>query len=118
MATIKKNPDGDLSLGNIRGELVTAQPGSSDYPTGGYLIQGIGGTTENTGNVGLDKVLFVEPVGGSYALTGVQQTYIPQWNPTTSKLQVFEPSGNGAMVEIGGGANLFYYNFQLLIGGL
>jgi hypothetical protein len=116
--TLTKNPDGDLSLGNIRAELVTAQPGSSDYVPGGYLLQGIGGATENTGNVGLDKILFVDPVGGSYAGAGVALTYYSQWNTATSKLQIFEPSGNGPMVEVGGTTQLLNYSFELLIGGL
>ena len=116
--TLTKNPDGDLSLGSLRGELLTGQPASSDYTTGGYLIQGIGGNPLTAGNVGLDKVLFVDAFGGGYAGTGVSQAYSPSWNSSTSKLQIFEPSGNGAMVEVSQGTNLFYYNFQLLVVGL
>ena len=85
MATITKLPDGDLSLGNLRGELITLQPAVADYATGGYLIQGIGGSTENTGNVGLDKVLIVEPAGGQGGIS-------PVWNPATSKMQMFTNS--------------------------
>jgi hypothetical protein len=115
---LTKNPDGDLSLGNLRGELTTATFGSSDYVTGGYLIEGIGGNPLTAGNVGMDKVLFVNPVGGGYAGVGVAQTYIPQWNSSTSKLQLFEPSGNGAMVEVAQTTQLLNYSFELLVGGL
>jgi hypothetical protein len=118
--TITKSPDGDLSLGNLRGELVTLQPAPSDYVAGGYLIQGIGGATESTGNVGLDKVLFVDPCGGSGSGGNASNSkaYVPQWNSSTSKLQVFEPSGTGPMVEVAGGTDLEAYSFLLLIGGL
>ena len=102
MATITKAPDGDISLGNLRGELITLQPAASDYAAGGYLIQGIGGTTENTGNVGLDKVLFVLPTGGQGGLS-------PVWNPSTSKLQIFQQG-----TEVTAGTNLSAYAFQLL----
>ena len=118
--TITKNPDGDISLGNLRAELATLQPAPSDYVKGGYLIQGIGGATESTGDVGLDKVLFVDPAGGSGSGSNAASTnaYVPQWNSATSKLQVFEPSGNGAMVEVAGGTDLEAYSFLLLIVGL
>jgi hypothetical protein len=91
MATITKAPDGDISLGNLRGELITLQPAASDYVAGGYLIQGIGGVTESTGNVGLDKVIGVLPVGG-------QGGYVPVWNPVTSKLQILQ---RGAITATG-----------------
>jgi hypothetical protein len=110
--TLLKNPDGDLSLGNLRGELCTLQDSVSDYAPGGYLVQGIGGTTESTGNVGLDKVLFVIPVGG-------QGGYSPVFNPTTSKLQVFEPSNAlGVQSEVPVNTDLSAYAFQLLVVGL
>lgn len=83
MATITKNSDGDVSLGNLRGELLTLQPAASDYATGGYLVEGIGGTTESAGNIGLDKVLFVIP-------TGNQGGVSPVFNTSTSKVQMFE----------------------------
>ena len=85
MATITKLPDGDLSLGNLRGELITLQPAVADYATGGYLIQGISGTTETTGDVGLSKVLLVEPAGGQGGIS-------PVWNPATSKMQMLANS--------------------------
>ncbi len=81
MATITKLPDGNLSLGNLSGELISLQPAVADYATGGYLIQGIGGVTESTGDVGLDKVLIVEPAGGQGGIS-------PVWNPSTSKVQM------------------------------
>ena len=111
--TLKKQPDGDLSLGNLRGELVVLQPAVSDYVPGGYLIEGIGGATENVGNVGLDKVLFVIPAGDSGAGYGVK------WNTTTSKLQVYQDSTNvGQFSEVPASTNLAPYNFQLLVVGL
>jgi hypothetical protein len=118
MATITKNPDGDLSLGNLRGELVTLQPGISDYASGGYLIEGIGGSPLTSGNVGLSKILFVIPVGGTVN-PEPSSAYFPQWNTATQKLQIFQDSGNnGPFGEIGPGTNLASYSFDLLLGGL
>ena len=109
---LQKRPDGDVSLGNLRGELVDLVPASSDYAAGGYLVQGIGGSTELTGNVGLDKVLFVIPIGG-------EGGYKPTFNPTTSKVQIFQggSSGNPGN-EVPAGTNLFYYKFGLFAVGL
>jgi hypothetical protein len=121
MATITKNLDGDLSLGNLRAELVTLQPAANDYVTGGYLIQGIGGVTENTGNIGLDKVLFVIPAGDNGTTTG----FLLRWNTATSKLQVLEspavaaaPSTAAPFTEVAAGTNLAAFAFQLLLFGL
>jgi len=104
--TITKLPDGDLSLGNLRGELVNLQPALSDYPTGGYLIEGIGGTTESTGNVGMDKVITVIPAGG-------QQQYSPVWQPATSKLEMW--SGGS---QVAANTDLSTLTFELLLIGL
>ena len=109
---ITKTPDGDVSLGNLRGEIVNLQPSASDYATGGYLIQGIGGTTESTGNVGIDRVLFVIPVGG-------QGGYVPAFNPATSKLQIFQQSAaTGALTQPNANTDLSAFTFQLLVVGL
>lgn len=109
---LTKLPDGDLSLGNLRGELIDLLPAPSDYATGGYLIEGIGESTEDTGNVGLYKVLFVLPAGG-------QGGYVPVWNPATSKLQVFEAGASeSALGEVPANTNLDAYTFQLLVVGL
>ena len=118
--TITKNPDGDLSLGNLRGELATLQPSPSDYVKGGYLIEGIGGNPLTPGYVGLDKILFVDVVGGSGSGSNASGTnaYYAQWNTSTQKLQVFEPSGTGPMAEVATGTDLEAYSFDLLIGGL
>jgi hypothetical protein len=118
--TITKNTDGDLSLGNLRGELVTLQPAPSDYVAGGYLIEGIGSNPLTPGNVGMDKVLFVTQVGGSGSGSNASNSkaYFTEWNTATSKLQVFEPSGTGPMVEVATGTDLEAYSFDLLIGGL
>ena len=109
--TITKLSDGDLSLGNLRGELVNLQPALSDYPTGGYLIQGIGGTTESTGNVGMDKVLAVIPVGG-------QQGYHPVWQPSSSKLEMFYiSSAPAAGQQVPANTDLSALTFELLVLG-
>lgn len=104
--TITKLSDGDLSLGNLRGELVNLQPALSDYPTGGYLIEGIGESTESTGNVGMYKVLTVIPAGG-------QQQYSPVWQPATSKLEMW--SGGS---QVSANTDLSAFTFQLLLVGL
>jgi hypothetical protein len=110
--TLTKNNDGDLSLGNLRGELLTLQPSVSDYATGGYLVQGIGGNPLTAGDVGMDKVIFVIPVGG-------QGGYSPVFNPTTSKVQIYEPSNSvGPQVEVPASTDLSAYTFELLAVGL
>lgn len=110
--SLTKNADGDASLGNFRGELVTLAPSVSDYATGGYLVQGIAGSTESTGDIGLSKVLFVIPVGG-------EGGYSPVFNPTTSKVRIFEPSNAvGPQVEVPAHTDLSAYSFQLLVVGL
>lgn len=93
MATITKNLDGDVSLGNLRAEIVTLQPAVADYSTGGYVLQGISGVTENTGDIGMAKVLGVTPLAGQMGLT-------PSWNSSTQKLQIFQ-SGVDAGVPLG-----------------
>ncbi len=104
--TITKLPDGDLSLGNLRGELVNLQPALSDYPTGGYLIQGIGGSTESTGNVGMDKVLTVIPAGN-------QQQFKPVWQTATSKLEMWDGDS-----QVAANVDLSALTFELLLIGL
>lgn len=106
--TITKNADGDLSLGNLRGEIVTLKPSVSDYATGGYLVQGIPPTT---GDIGMAKVLFALPVAG-------QGGWSLAFNPSTSKLQVFaDSSSNGVSPEASANTDLSAYSFQLLVGG-
>ena len=84
MATLTKNADGDLNLGNLRAELITLQPAVADYVPGGYTLQQIAGASVGTGNVGMAKILGVIPVGGQAGLS-------PAWNPATQKLQILEP---------------------------
>ena len=106
--SLTKNPDGDISLGNLRAEWVTLKPAVSDYVPGGYLIQGIAGTTETTGDIGLSKVLFVIDCGGA-------SNYKTEWNPNTSKLQVWVMSTNA---EVGVNVDLSNLGFNLLVVGL
>lgn len=109
--TITKLSDGDLSIGNLRGELVNLQPAVSDYPTGGYLIEGIGGSTISAGTVGMDKVLAVIPVGG-------QQGYSPVWQPSSSKLEMFYiSSAPGAGQQVPASTDLSALTFELLLLG-
>lgn len=109
--TITKTADGDDGWARRRLEHVILQPAPSDYLFGGYLIQGVSGSTEKTGNVGLGKVEYVWPCGG-------QGGYNPVFNPTTSKLQVFTgASGAGPDTEVANGTDLSAYGFRLLIAG-
>lgn len=109
--TLTKLTDGDMSLGNFRGEQVALQPSVSDYATGGYLVEGIGGATETAGNVGVTKVVFVIPIGG-------QGGYVPVFNPTTSKVQMFEQSAaTSALTELAASTDLSSYTFNLLVVG-
>lgn len=107
---IVKQPDGDVSLGNLNGELANLSDSISDYATGGYPL--IGGETANTNgtpnliNVDLWRILGVIPVGG-------QNGYQPVWNPTTQRLQMFTSAGT----EVSNGADLSPYTFSLLIFG-
>jgi hypothetical protein len=111
--TITKLSDGDLSLGNLRGELVNLQPALSDYPTGGYLVEGIGGNPLTGGNVGLDKVIDVFPAGG-------QGGYQLAFNPATSKMQMYWNNGSatpGPAVEVPANTDLSPLTFRLLVIG-
>jgi hypothetical protein len=109
---LTKQADGDLSLGNLRGEVVTLTPATSDYATGGYLVQGISGATENTGNIGIAKVIFVIPIsgGGGYSLN---------WNAATGKVQVYQTGGSlsAPEAEVAAATNLAAFSFQLLVVG-
>lgn len=106
--TIKILPDGNMSLGNYRGEMVTLQPVVSDYATGGYLVEGV---PPVGGNVGMDKVLFVIPIGG-------QAGYVPVFNPTTSKVQMWQQSGAaGELEEVPAATDLSAFAFNLLCVG-
>lgn len=86
-------------------------PAISDYATGGYLIQGISGTTETTGNVALAKVGYVIPIGG-------QGGYMPVWNPVTSKLEIYQgAAGLGANTQVPANTDLSAFTFHLLVIG-
>jgi hypothetical protein len=110
--TITKVADGDNVWGRIRLEHVILKPALSDYTPGGYFIQGIGGTTEATGNVGLDKVGYALPIGG-------QGGIVPVWSPSSPRLQMWEQgSSAGPLTEVAAGTDLSAYTFNLLLVGL
>lgn len=108
---ITKQPDGDVSLGSLNGELVSLSDSISDYATGGYAI--IGGETANSNstpnliNCDLWRILTVVPVGG-------QGGYSPVWNAATQKLQMFP---NNSLSEASVGTDLSGYVFNLLLIG-
>lgn len=109
--TLTHGQDFDDVWGRHRVQHYLLNPALSDYVAGGYLIQGEAGTTESTGNVGMAKVGYVIPIGG-------QGGYSPVWNPTTSKLQMFEPSNAyGPAAEVAASTNLNAYQFNLLVVG-
>ena len=114
--TITKQPDGDVSLGSWNGELMTLQPGSSDYSNNGYLlVDGVSvvnnSALANLQNVDLYKILAVIPVGG-------QGGYVPVLNPVTKRVQVFrQTAATGALAEVPTGTDLSAQPFNLLIAG-
>jgi hypothetical protein len=107
---ITKQPDGDVSLGSLNGELVSLSDSISDYATGGYAI--IGGetaqqnNTPNLINCDLWRIITAIPAGG-------QNGYQPVWNPTTQRLQMFSSAGT----EVSNGTDLSPYTFYLLLVG-
>ena len=113
--TITKIPDGDCNLGNLNGEFVNLQPSSSDYATGGYAINSQEAVLNNsalTANCDLYKIVTVLPAGG-------QGGYVPVWNPTTGKLQIFDTgsASGAALSEKANGSDLSAYTFLLLLVG-
>lgn len=70
--TITKAPDGDISVGNLRGVIVNCSTPGSDYTVGGYSVV--------AANIGLWKILSVvfPTVPGGYDLS---------WNTSTQKMQ-------------------------------
>lgn len=113
--TVTKNPDGDVSLGSWNGELVTLQPSTSDYSNNGYALVDQNQVVNNsalTANCDMYRILAVIPVGG-------QGGYVPVWNPTTKKVQVFrQTAATSALVEVTTGTDLSAQAFQLLLAGL
>ena len=108
--TITKNPDGDVSLGNLNGEFVSLSDSVSDYATGGYaFVDGaqFNANSSLTINIDLWKIIAVIPVGGQSANDLV-------WNPTTKKIQIFP---NNSTTEAANGADFSGFNFQLLVIG-
>jgi len=107
---ITKQPDGDVSLGNLAGEYCSLSDSISDYATGGYPIvtgeQVQNGTAPSSINCDLWRILTVIPAGG-------QNGYQPVWNPTTQRLQMFSSAGT----EASNGADLSPYTFYLLLVG-
>lgn len=106
--TVTKGNDGDDVWGRHRLEHVVLQPAAADYATGGYALSGI---PPSSGNVGITKIGYVIPVGG-------QGGYVPVWNLTTSKLQVFQQSAaTGALTEVPAATDLSAFAFNLLVVG-
>lgn len=112
---ITKQPDGDVSLGNLNGEFVSLSDSISDYATGGYAI--IDGETANINNTpnlincDLWRVITVLPAGqtGGYNIV---------WNQVTKKVQVLTgPAGAGPDVEVANGTDLSATPFFLLLVG-
>ena len=106
---ITKQPDGDVSLGNLNGEFVSLSDSISDYATGGYAITG--GETFNNNNAlpincDLWRILTALPVSG-------QNGYQPVWNPNSQKLQIYSSAG----VEVTNGTDLSGLVFYLLLLG-
>lgn len=87
MATITLNSDGNVSLGNLRAELITITPTASDYATGGYALV--------AANVGMAKIVGALPIGGQGGL-------LPVYNPTTAKVQILGPGApDGVPLSLG-----------------
>ncbi len=112
---ITKQPDGDVSLGNLNGEFVSLSDSVSDYATGGYAI--IDGETANQNNTpnlincDLWRVLMAIPQSG-------EGGYKPVWNLATQKVQIYQPAGSGVpMTEVPSGTDLSGYVFNLLLVG-
>jgi hypothetical protein len=106
---IVKQPDGDVSLGNLNGEYVCLSDSISDYATGGYAIvdgEQFNANSALTINCDLWRILTALPAGG-------QNGYQPVWNPTTKKLQMF----TSANTEVSNGTDLSPYSFYLLLVG-
>ena len=112
---ITKLPDGDVSFGSWNGELVSLQPSTSDYATGGYqLVDGVS-VVDNpalNANIDLYRLIVVVPAGG-------QGGYVPVLNPTNKKVQMFQQSAaTGALTEVPASTDLSAQTFQLLLLGL
>jgi hypothetical protein len=106
---ITKQPDGDVSLGNLNGEIVSLSDSISDYATGGYAITGGEAYNANSSltiNCDLWRILTVLPVSG-------QNGYQPVWNSTTQKLQMY----SSANTEVTNGTDLSGFVFYLLLIG-
>lgn len=107
--SVTKVSDGDHVLGNYRVEHVVLQPAATDYPAGGYALSGI---PPSSGNVGITKIAFVIPIGG-------QGGFVPVWNKTTKKLQMFQQSAaTGALTECTAAEDLSAQAFDLLVWGI
>lgn len=68
-----QTPDGNLSLGNVRAELITVTPATNDYPTAGYPVV--------AASVGMTKILTVIPLT-------MPSGYDASWNKATGKIQI------------------------------
>lgn len=77
-----QSPDGNLSLGNLRAEMITATPAANDYPTGGYPIV--------AANMGMTKIITVIPLS-------MPGGFDASWNKATGKVQIL-----GVQVTVAG----------------
>jgi hypothetical protein len=96
-----------FSLSPFAAEFVTLTPAAADYVAGGYT------PTPGTG-IAMGKILFAIPVGG-------QGGWIPVWNPTTGKIQMFTASATPgpavALSEVTAGTDLSAQVFEFLLIG-
>lgn len=85
--TITEGADSRQDLGfSLIVQFNKLQPGTSDYPAGGYPMYSSSGSATNAGQqFGLAFLHGVVPVG----FTGTAVNYIWQFNKGTGKLQVF-----------------------------
>jgi len=102
--------DQEADWGPIPVKQYTAQPGSSDYPSGGYAI--------TPANVGLRLISAILVIGATLAAGGALTTVsIGVWNYGTGKLQFFKSNTASDMTEESGSADLSALTFKLLVLG-
>lgn len=103
--TFKGGPNGAPEVwGKTEIRFYVATPAASDYTTGGYTL------TPGQG-ISLKIIYYVIPLGG-------QAGYVPVWNTTTGKLQIYQQSAaTGPLTEVPASTNLSAESFSLLLIG-